>query len=203
MNTFSGSEAVRAGWEIYKKRPWFLTGTFLLFMVVVGAVGFFLTDLGKFSLFVAAVTFVIRFFFQTLAALGMIAFILKAHDTVDEVAIRDLWHPQNFWKFVGSIVAQILVVIGGIIALVIPGIVLSIALRFAPFFVVDKNEGPIESLFSSARITRGNKWAVLQFLALVVAVNIAGALALLVGLFVTIPVTALATVSAYRTLSRE
>jgi uncharacterized membrane protein len=53
----------------------------------------------------------------------------------------------------------------------------------------------------SSRITRGHKWPLFVFLLLLVLVNLAGLLALVVGLLVSMPVSMLAFVHAYRTLA--
>jgi uncharacterized membrane protein len=203
MNTFSGSESIGFAWEIFKKRPWFLVGATLLFMVVTGAVSFALVKIGMVAFPILIIATILRLVFDMLVGMGFIAFTLKAHDNINTVSLADFWHPQDFWKFLGAVILQILVIVAGVIALVIPGVMLSVALKFSPFFVIDKGAGPIESLFESARITRGNKWAVFQFLVLVAIINIAGVFALILGLFVTLPLTTIATAHAYRTLSKS
>jgi len=202
MHTFSGAESVRFGWETFKKRPWFLAGATLLYMVLVGVVSAILVKLGGGNPVLALILTAIRIVFDLFAAMGFIAFSLKAHDDIEAASLKDFWHPQDFLKFLGAIVAQILVIVAGIILLVIPGIVLSVSLKFSPYFVVDRGAGPIESLFESARITRGKKWAVFQFLALLAVVVLAGVFALIVGVVAAVPVVSIATAHAYRTLSR-
>jgi len=72
---------------------------------------------------------------------------------------------------------------------------------FVMFIVIDRGLGPVEAMKESARLTRGYKWQLLGFVLVLALINFVGALALLVGLFVTIPVTSLAFVQAYRALS--
>jgi len=135
--------------------------------------------------------------------MGLIAFTIKAHDDVETVSLSDFWHPDSFWNFLGAVVAQILVVIAGLILLIVPGVILSVSLKFSPFFVIDKGAGPVEALFMSAHVTRGKRWAVFELLVLLAAINIAGLFAFIVGIFVALPVTSLALVRAYRTLSND
>jgi hypothetical protein len=72
---------------------------------------------------------------------------------------------------------------------------------FATYFVVDKGMGPIEALKASARITKGNRMRLLALFAAGMLISLFGALALIVGLLVAIPVITLASVHAYRRLS--
>jgi len=71
------------------------------------------------------------------------------------------------------------------------------------FLVIDKGLGPVASLKESWRITKGSKWELFILIIVLAVLNLLGAIALLIGLFITIPVTALATVHAYRTLEHK
>jgi uncharacterized membrane protein len=55
----------------------------------------------------------------------------------------------------------------------------------------------------SKRITYGYKWPLLGFALVLALINLLGLLALVVGLLVSIPVTTLAFVHAYRALSNR
>jgi uncharacterized membrane protein len=69
-----------------------------------------------------------------------------------------------------------------------------------PFIVIERAFGPIEAMKESHRLTYGHKWKLLGFTLLLLLINLLGALALIVGLLVTIPVSTLAFVHAYRVL---
>lgn len=202
MNEFSAGACMKYGWETFKKRPWFLIGATILFVVIIGAVSYVLTLIGRGDVALTIVMTIIRFLFEMLAVMGILNFSLAAHDDINSASLADLWHPQDYWKFFGNIVVQILVVVAGLVAFVIPGIVISVAVKLSPYFVIDKREGPIESLFSSVRMTRGKKWTLFQFLVLQAVVMIAGLFAVGVGFFVALPIVLVANADAYRTLSR-
>jgi uncharacterized membrane protein len=74
---------------------------------------------------------------------------------------------------------------------------------FVPYLIVDKKMSVGDALRESSRMTLGRKWQLLGFLGLVVLINILGAILLLVGLLVSIPVTMLAFAHAYRTLEHS
>ena len=97
-------------------------------------------------------------------------------------------------------ILYVLMVMGGLVLLVVPGIY--IALRFGQYknAIVDKDLGAIDALKYSAKITQGNVLNLFGFGIVCFLIIIAGLLALVVGLIVAIPVTFLASFVAYRWL---
>lgn len=188
MNTFSTRESIHYGWETFKKRPWFFVGATLVFMLV-----------SALSSSIPLISIVAGM----LLKMGTIAFSLKAYESLESVKIEDLWAPHPFWKFTfTSIVVGVLIVIG-LIFLIVPGFILAIRYFFVQYLVMDRNMGVSEAMAESARITRGHRWKLFVFLLAIVGVNILGVLCLVVGLFVSIPVTLMAVAHAYRTLEHR
>ena len=103
-----------------------------------------------------------------------------------------------FWRFLGAHILTVIAVVLGFLVLVVPGIILAIGLSFVPYLVVDRGLGPIEALKESWRITKGHKWQLLLLFLALVGINLLGVLALIVGIFVTVPITMLAFAHAYR-----
>lgn len=204
---FSVPSFIRFGWETFKKRPWFFAGAALLFgiaswvasflnSVLVGLIGESVNEgLAMLIGFPTGVAI------NVIINIGWIAFFLKAHDDIAAASASDFWHPQKFWNFLGVSLLYASIVTLGYILLIVPGVIASVMFFFAPWLVVDKGLGPIEALKASARITKGNRWRILALMGATVLVSFLGALALIVGLLVAIPVVALATAAAYRRLS--
>ena len=105
-----------------------------------------------------------------------------------------------FFKFLFSYILYSLIVCGGYVLLIIPGIIWGIKFWFFDYFVIDKWLGPVEALKKSYGITTGVKWNLFVFFLAVIGINLLGALCLLIGLFVTIPTTMVATAFVYRKL---
>lgn len=195
------------GWETFKKRPWFLIGTTLLFSVIgwiaSAAVAIVSEILGEIvgTGLAALVSFIANFVVNSLIAMGWIAFFIKAHDDIATVTISRFWHPQNLLNYIAVTILFGLIVFVGFVLLIVPGVIAATALLFAPYLVVDKGLGPIAALKESARITKGNRLRVLALMGALALISILGFLALIVGLLVAVPVTAIAYVSAYRRLS--
>ncbi|MDP3645925.1 MAG: DUF975 family protein [bacterium] len=204
---FAGS-AIRFGWETFKKRPWFFVGVYLLIGIISSGLQFQTSSEQVPEITAMIVTLfivgaVIGFTVQILIKMGSTEFVLKAEENPHTVSFRNLWAPHPFWKYVGGAVLVGGIVLLGFILLIIPGIIWSLRYMFVPYLIMERKLGPIEALRESARITYGHKWQLLGLLGLAFLVNLLGFLCLLVGLLVTIPVTALAIAHAYRTLSKS
>jgi uncharacterized membrane protein len=202
---FSTGGAVRFGWEAFKRRPWFFVGSTFLILLASGLVN------GLTSGIDAAVTgsikepslpgILVNLALGTLINMGATAFYLAAHDNPDTVDLSVLWHPRPFWKFLGASILLMLAVAIGLVLLIVPGIIFMLMFMFTTFMVIERELGPIDAMKESRRITRGHKWQLLGFLLMLVLINLLGLLALVVGIFVSIPVSSLAFAHAYRMLA--
>ena len=105
-------------------------------------------------------------------------------------------------NFVNVLIAALLVAIIvtiGFILLIIPGLVALFLTYFTTLFVVDDDaESPVNAIGDSVKLISSNVGDSLLLALLSILVLIAGAIALLVGLIVAYPVTALAAAYAYR-----
>lgn len=210
MRTLSVGDCVRYGWETFKQRPWILIGGFLLAMIISTIPGLFgptpeigpegqiiQQPLTTFDIVLSFASIIVSVF----VALGLTTFSLRAHDNIQGVQIADLWNPGPFWRFLGAHILTVIAIAIGFVLLIVPGIILSLGLAFVPYLVVERGLGPIESMKESWRITKGHKWELaLLFLALL-GINLLGVLALVVGVFVSVPITLIALAHAYRTLA--
>jgi uncharacterized membrane protein len=201
---FSSGEALRFGWETFKRRPWFFTGSTVVILLVSGLINGLTTGIDT------AITgspeepslvgSIINLGLGTLISMGATAFYLAAHDNPDSADLSMLWHPRPFWKYLGTSILLALAVAIGFVLLIVPGIIFGLMFMFATFIVIDRELGPIDALSESHRITRGYKWPLFGFVLLLLLINVLGVLALIVGLLVSIPVSTLAFVHAYRAL---
>ena len=196
---------VRFGWETFKSRPWIFVGTTALLGLLLGIFGSISSGLD--ALFSGSVEepslpgTIFSWATSTLISMGATAFYLAAHDNPQTVEVAHLWHPQKFWSFLGTSILVSIVVVLGMILLIVPGVIFALMFMFATMIVIDRGLGPIVSMKESKRITTGYKWKLLGLALVLTLLNLAGLLALVVGLLVTVPVTVLAFTRAYRELS--
>lgn len=88
----------------------------------------------------------------------------------------------------------------GLLAIYIPMILISVRLSFFITCIVDQDCGAVDSLKQSRAITQNNYWVIIGRGIVAPLINMAGMLALIIGLIVTLPVTYLMFLTAYRWL---
>ena len=204
MNQISVGECIRFGWNTLKKRPFIVIGAFVIAMVVSG-VSSTLLDPGE-GAPVTVVTILMGLASMAIGLLveiGLVTFSLRAHDHVETVTVKDLWNPMPFlWYLIAQILVGISVLVG-LVLLIVPGIFLALSFIFSSYLIVDKGKGPIEAMKGSWNMTKGHKWQLLLLVMSIIGLNLLGLIALIVGLLVTVPISMLAIVHAYRTLEKN
>ncbi|MCB1443925.1 MAG: DUF975 family protein [Methyloceanibacter sp.] len=202
---FSPGNAIRFGWEAFKRRPWFFVGAMLILVaaniaasIVSGAVD---TVTGGSMDEPTLVGNLVSYLLGILISMGMTAFFLVAHDNPDGVEYAALWHPKPFWNFFAASVLASLAVGIGLVLLIVPGLIAMVLFMFATLLVIDRGLGPVEAMQESMRLTKGYRWPLFGLILLLALVIFVGVLALGVGVLVAGPVAGLAYVHAYRMLS--
>ena len=198
MRSFSKKEALAFGWQRFKERPFFLVGLVLLTTIISGITGSVADQIDSGA--ASAIVNLLDFAIQIIIGMGMTLILLRVYDQV-ETDYGDIVEPLRlFWKYLVMTVLVLAVVLLGFVIFIIPGIIAAIALSFASYLIIDRNMGPIESIKESLNITHGHRWNLFIFGLIVFFLNIVGAMFFGVGLLVTVPVSALATVHVYRWL---
>lgn len=199
MNTFSASGSLKAGWELFKKRPGYLAAATLVALIASWVINAIATGIGGHSL---VATF-INVLLGTFVGMGTVAFALKAYEDPMKADIKDLWHPQQYVNYLLATIIVGICVAVGLVLLIVPGVIVAIMFSMAKFLVIDRNLKPMDAVKESMRITEGSRLELFILLLGVIAINFVGAIALFFGLLVSLPVSTLALVSAYRTLEQK
>lgn len=200
---FSKSEAVKFGFETVKKNLKF----FIILVLIIGLVdfgpSFFINQYlenRNLNFFINIILGIVG----TIISIGTIKISLKFVDGA-KANLSDLLSSWNNYlmvlKYWASSILYGLIVGVGLLLLIIPGIIWAIKFQFYTYLIVEKNLGPIEALKKSWEVTHGVKWNLFLFGVLLGLINILGFLALIVGLFVSIPTTMLAQAFIFRKLS--
>jgi uncharacterized membrane protein len=198
MKQFDKIGLIKQAWEIVKKNVQIvalLMIAFVVYQVVQGWVTGFFGDSPIAALVSLAFT-VLTLFLE----IGFLKIVLKLVDG-HKAEIQELWaYPQYLLRMIGATLVYAIIVTVGLILLIVPGIYLAIRLQFYSYYIVDKNTGAIDSLRMSWKLTEGNMINIFLFMLILLGLNILGALALLVGLLVTVPVSFIAVTLLYRKL---
>ncbi len=199
---FSIKEALKFGWEKVKNDlGFFLALMFVVLLIyfIPATVSFLLTEQG--FVWTSLGIDVISFVLTAIVGLGLVRIALNFYKG-EESHIETLVSCYHlFPKYFLAFIIYILAVGFGLFLFIIPGIYISLRLWFFDYFLVDEECGAVESLKKSFGATKGNVLKLLLFLLIAGLVNLVGALVLLVGLFVTIPLTILATAFVYKEIS--
>ena len=200
---FSIEEALQYGWNTMKANIWFFVGVLVVAWAIMGIPYAIANALQRSFGAIAFLFHIVAWVAGMIVSIGMITIALKFLDDQGPVFDDLFSFKPHFWRYLGASILTGLVIWAGFILLVIPGIYWSIKFQFYGYFVIDQNCDPIESMRRSSRITQDVKWRLFGFGVVVAIINMIGALCLLVGLFVTIPVTLLAYSSVYRKLLEQ
>jgi uncharacterized membrane protein len=198
---FSMSEAIRFGWDATKANLLFLIGVIVL-TGIIGGLPQLLSDRNQSSA-LSCVLSLISIILNTLIGLGLTKVTLDLAERRTP-QLSDLWAPAPL--FLNYLLAEIIFGVMftiGLVFLVVPGIIVAVVFGLYAYVIVDRGAGPIEALSRSAEITKGVRMDLFIFGLLLIGINILGALVLLVGLLISVPVSMVAGAYVYRQLDAQ
>jgi hypothetical protein len=196
---FSIKESLAFGWEVFKKQPWFYISVILaltLFSIIVDV----LINGGRND--ASLLGFIISFLASTIVSIAYARLALSVAEGGTPVGWEGLWVPDRFFPMLGTIALQGVIILIGLVLLIIPGIIAAVLLMFAQLAVVDKNLNPVEALKESYALTKPHLWQLVLFSFAILALNIVGFFALVIGLLVTVPVSVIAVAHVYKKLAK-
>ena len=195
--TFSKSDLIKKGWGATKANKVILLEVLLIFIAVSIVTSFIENNVGALRPLVGIISTVI----DTVLEIGIFKIALDIANGKTP-NIKDLYMNYNRFLefFITSLAVGIMIVVGFIL-LIIPGIYLGVKFQFTPYIVVDKNLAYSKAWSLSSQMVKGRWMSIFLFDLTLLGLNILGALALGIGLFLTIPTSLLATVYLYKKLS--
>jgi uncharacterized membrane protein len=186
---FSIKESIQYGWRMMRENMKLCLFSTLL-LVAAGA--FSKVD-GLLSLLLIIFMLIIR--------IGYTKIYLRMNDG-EKPKFGDMFEEYAlFWKYLGVSILQGLVVLGGLILVIIPGIVWAVRFSFSPIILIDTKVSPVKAMKESYAITKGKFWKLLGFWLVIIVFNIIGMIIVGVGLLFTVPISMFASIHVYRKLS--
>jgi len=198
--TFSKKEAIKFGFNLAKKNLLFFIGVFIIicfFSILSSSLKNIVNPQKEVLLYYFL--YIVLFIINLILGMGLIKIVLEFVDGKKPKFSDLIYYKPVVKYFVGTTIQGIITVVGFIL-LIIPGIIFSVRLQYVSYLIVDKDLGPVEAIKASWNITRGNTWNLFFFGILIGLINILGLLCLVVGLFITVPLSALASAFVYRKL---
>jgi len=201
--TFSKKEALRFGWETLKAN----VGFFIGLLIVAGLIWIIpdmLSDRLQESVPLLAVLIaLVSFVLDMVVQIGLIRISLS-FCRGEKGNFSDLFSGfPVLLKFIGGSIVYGLIVLGGTLLLIVPGVIWAIKYQFYSYLIVEEGLGPVDAIKRSGVLTQGVKWNLFFFGFLLTALNLLGALCFMIGLLVTIPTSMVAFAYVYRKLSAQ
>lgn len=110
---------------------------------------------------------------------------------------------ENYFHIVLANLLVIALVILGLFALIVPGIIVACRLVFVSYIVMDKKLDPIEAVEMSWRLTRGHTWKIFFMGFLSIFICLIGLLMLIVGIFPAIMWVSSSFATLYESVLKE
>ena len=192
--TFSSSAILKESFEIIKPRFWKVVGQFAFILVAFCILSFFTHQ-----------NFFLGLLLSTLLAFGSTVFSF-AYVEQGTFSLKTMFDTLTLKKFLTLLVAIILAglaTIAGVFLLVIPGIIMVVQLHFYKYIIVKKDIKALDALKESARLTKGYRFKIFEFIVVTLLINILGAICVGVGLFFTVPLTLIGFTLIYKKLLEE
>ncbi|MBU0661108.1 hypothetical protein KKG22_02915 [Patescibacteria group bacterium] len=183
-------ESLLYGWEEFKKRPWFFIGLILAIYIVSG-IGQYLLEMTKSDLLFRLVYLATQII-NLIMSIGLIHISFKVYRKETPEFSELFSHTDQIWDAILLYILYSLIVLGGLILFIVPGIIFIFRYSQSFYLLLDKKLSPTEALKESRRITEGAKMDIFLAAILFGVIALLGLLALFVGIFVAIPVVMLA-----------
>ncbi len=196
------SDLFHKAWKSLKAQIWVLVGLVIGYIIISLLINAFIPTPSNGNIGIAGIVIMlISLLFYLIFTLGYTKNLFQALDGEEpQFSAYGQMSRKIFTYLFASLIYGIIVIIG-LILLLIPGIYLILRLQFYPMSIVEENTGVIESLKRSWEITRGSERQLFFLMLAILGIVILGHLALLIGVFIAIPLTGLMSCYAFRKLT--
>lgn len=193
MKQIEIGKALGFGWESIKKDFWYFVG--------LAAIYFILNSLPSYETNTHASFNILGLFIGPWLTAGLTRITLDYYGGKKPPFETLFTQLKYFWRIFFSQILVGLIVVGGLILLIVPGIYWALKYQFTTNIIVDKNLGILEAMGESGKLTQGLKLRLLVFDLALIGVMILGGLALGVGILVAFPIVYLAGIYVYKKLT--
>lgn len=209
-SAFSISEVLGYGWKTSINNIWFFIPMLLIPLVInivlSYAVGAFTAGMndsfkGIFNIVVSLASWILGIEFGFAQLVLYLKFVDRKKPALEE--LFSYFNVYFLWGYLAISLVYGLLIAVGLVLFIVPGIYFATKYWFALYIFIDKRKGIMESFTQSAKLTEGIKLKLFLLGILQQLIIAAGLLALLVGLFVAIPINALSDFYLYRKLEQK
>lgn len=188
---FTVSEALKEGWKLTKEHLSFFIGYQIVLWLLVYI--HYVTHNTPWSI-VSALLII-------LAKMGLYKSALLITSGV-KPGFNQFY--QNWRQFLSWVISNFLfalMFIFGLILFIIPGLYVLAKYGLFPYFLLDKDLGPLEALNRTGDATVNSRWKLFLLFMACLGLNILGIIVFGIGTLISVPVTLLALAFAYRQIT--
>jgi len=197
---FSIKQSLIFGWEAFKAHHRLFV-PIVFISIAISIVTEYIGNRDMLGLGLIAMAF--GFIAQIIVGMGLTKIALKI-TAGETVAFDDIFAPTHlFFTYIGAAVVYALIVLGGLLLLIVPGLIWLVSYWLFQYVLIDQERGAFAALGEAKRISTGVRRHLFLFMLAGGILNLAGILAFLLGLFITIPVTTVAGAHVYRQLQKR
>lgn len=190
-------EILGISWEKFNQRPGLCIGTFLIYVAITFTAG--LAE-GLIKKIFGFNPHVISILMGAFASFGSTLIMLDlGHNRPTSIG-RFFEAVEIYPKGLGQYLLNIFFIFIGLLFLIFPAVIVGLGFSMSLYLILERKAGIIKSFKMSWAMTKGYKWKLFFVSILFLLINFVGAIFLIVGLLVTIPVTALSMVEIYKRL---
>ncbi|MFW5887978.1 MAG: hypothetical protein ACOCUH_04200 [Bacteriovoracia bacterium] len=199
MREFNIGDSLHIGWEKFKDNVGVWIGP-LFVSLVIFSIGSFL---GRHtSGFLGVIISIAMYLLNTFIAMGFASLALRTYDQGDVEFSDFFYYKDRFYSYLAATIVASIAISLGMVLLIVPGVFAIVVFSMFPFAHIDQNLTGLESLKRSYQITEDHRWQLFGFLLVVGLLNFVGSVFFIIGLFITVPVTAIAAAHLYRRLTK-
>ncbi|MEI6845468.1 MAG: hypothetical protein WCK36_00310 [Candidatus Firestonebacteria bacterium] len=202
MQILQKKEAVKIGWELTKKNLGFAIIVYAVYLgITLGISGLqvlFEQNIGK-GLLSFNIT-LLEYLVTPLLLMGFFKIFFQLYDG-EKAELSTLF--KTYEKYVDFLICHVLVtliIIGGVLLLIVPGVVWALKYQFAIYLVLDRGMKPLEAIKMSGKITHGHKVNLFLFWWVVLGLCILGLMCCFIGIVPAMIAAMFAYIHIYRTL---
>lgn len=195
---FSIRNAVKEAWDLFKKHVWFFVG--------ISAVAMVLSFVGSGDRIPSPIILLagVASFIWSIITMKVSLAVVDGHE--DKLSFSNIQSMLPSWKealgLLGVGILGGLMVLGGLILLIIPGIWIAFRLSVANLSFIDKREGIRKSLRNSWEMTKGGAfWTTVLVVLTSGILYIVGLIFFGIGILVTYPIAMILMAKFYRALT--
>ncbi|PCJ80063.1 MAG: hypothetical protein COA49_09925 [Bacteroidetes bacterium] len=206
MNNISISNIVSEAWTLFKEHASSIIVILLVYLVTTASISIIGAAIMGDSIFITFIFQIIQSVIGIILALGFNRILLNIING-QSYEVKTLFSQTNsslvLHTIIGSVVMSIAIIVG-LIFLIIPGLYIAFRLQFFNYALLEQETPNFsDAIKTSWDMTRGHVLNLVGIAIVSVIIVIGGVLALIVGLFVAMPVISLMNVLVYQKLKTK